>query len=109
MPMIRGIEATLYGVLKTDVDDLHQIYTQRYQNEPFVDVLPLGVAPETRSVKGSNMCRISIFRPQNDDTVVVSSVIDNLVKGAAGQAIHNMNLMFGLDETIGINQVALLP
>ena len=109
MPMIRGIEASLYAVLKTDVEDLHQIYTERYKNEPFVDVLPLGVMPETRSVKGSNMCRISVFRPQGGDTVVVSSVIDNLVKGAAGQAVHNMNLMFGLDETTGISQVALLP
>lgn len=109
MPMIRGIEASLYGVLKTDVDDLHQIYTQRYKNEPFVDVMPLGSMPETRSVKGSNMCRISVFRPQGGDTVVVSSVIDNLVKGAAGQAVHNMNLMFGLDEISGISQVALLP
>lgn len=109
MPMIRGIEASLYAVLKTDVDDLHQIYTERYKNEPFVDVLPLGVMPETRSVKGSNMCRISVFRPQGGDTVVVSSVIDNLVKGAAGQAVHNMNLMFGLDEMTGISQVALLP
>ncbi|MCW9047463.1 MAG: N-acetyl-gamma-glutamyl-phosphate reductase [Gammaproteobacteria bacterium] len=109
MPMIRGIEASLYGVLKTDVGDLHQIYTERYKNEPFVDVMPLGSMPETRSVKGSNMCRISVFRPQDGDTVVVSSVIDNLVKGAAGQAVHNMNLMFGLDETSGISQVALLP
>jgi len=109
MPMIRGIEASLYGVLKTDVDDLHQLYTERYKDEPFVDVLPAGEMPETRSVKGSNMCRIAVFRPQGGDTVVVSSVIDNLVKGAAGQAVQNMNLMFGLDEMTGISQVALLP
>ncbi len=109
MPMIRGIEASLYAVLKSDVDTLHQLYNERYADEPFVDVLPLGTMPETRSVKGSNMCRISVFRPQNGDTVVVSSVIDNLVKGAAGQAVQNMNLMFGLDETRGISQVALLP
>ena len=109
MPMIRGIEASLYGVLKADVDDLHQLYTERYKDEPFVDVLPVGEMPETRSVKGSNMCRIAVFRPQGGDTVVVSSVIDNLVKGAAGQAVHNMNLMFGLDEVTGISQVALLP
>ncbi len=109
MPMIRGIEASLYSVLKADVEDLHAIYVERYKDEPFVDVLPLGVSPETRSVKGSNMCRVSVFKPQGGDTVVVSSVIDNLVKGAAGQAIHNMNLMFGFEETTGINQVALLP
>jgi len=109
MPMIRGIEASLYGVLKTDAHDLHKLYVDRYKDEPFVDVLPLGTLPETRSVKGSNMCRISVFRPQDGDTVVVSSVIDNLVKGAAGQAVQNMNLMFDLDETTGISQVALLP
>ena len=109
MPMIRGIEASLYAVLKADIVDIHKVYTERYKNEPFVDVLPAGTMPETRSVKGSNMCRISVFRPQGCDTVVVSSVIDNLVKGAAGQAVQNMNLMFDLDETSGINQVALLP
>lgn len=108
-PMIRGIEASLYAVLKSDQVDLHDLYTQRYQNEPFVDVLPEGSMPETRSVRGSNMCRISVFRPQQADTIVVSSVIDNLVKGAAGQAIHNMNIMFRLDETMGISHVALLP
>jgi len=109
MPMIRGIEASLYAVLNADVDDLHKIYVERYQDEPFVDVLAQGMMPETRSVKGSNMCRISVFRPQGCDTVVVSSVIDNLVKGAAGQAVQNMNLMFSLNESAGISQVALLP
>jgi len=109
IPMIRGIEASLYAQLKgTDVD-LQTLYSQRYVDEPFVDVLAAGVAPETRSVKGSNMCRISVFRPQGGDTVVVSSVIDNLVKGAAGQAIQNMNIMFNLDEQAGLNQPGLLP
>ncbi|TNF36046.1 MAG: N-acetyl-gamma-glutamyl-phosphate reductase [Gammaproteobacteria bacterium] len=108
-PMIRGIEATLYAVIKDVGVDLQALYEQRYQHEVFVDVLPAGSMPETRSVKGSNMCRISVFRPQDGDTVVVSSVIDNLVKGAAGQAVHNMNIMFALDETLGINQAALLP
>jgi len=110
VPMIRGIEASLYATLKSEsIGDLHRLYMDRYENEAFVDVLPEGVMPETRSVKGANMCRISVFRPQGGDTVVVSSVIDNLVKGAAGQAIQNMNIMFGLDETLGLNQVALLP
>ena len=109
MPMIRGIEASLYAQVNTSIDNLHQLYVERYRNEPFVDVLDPGELPETRSVKGSNMCRISVFQPQNGDTVVVSSVIDNLVKGAAGQAIQNMNLMFALDESMGIGQVALLP
>ncbi|MFV2005278.1 MAG: N-acetyl-gamma-glutamyl-phosphate reductase [Gammaproteobacteria bacterium] len=110
VPMIRGIEASLYATLKSEsIGDLHRLYMDRYENEAFVDVLPEGVMPETRSVKGANMCRISVFRPQGGDTVVVSSVIDNLVKGAAGQAVQNMNIMFGLDETLGLNQVALLP
>ncbi|RKZ55830.1 MAG: N-acetyl-gamma-glutamyl-phosphate reductase, partial [Gammaproteobacteria bacterium] len=65
--------------------------------------------PETRTVRGANNCRISVFRPQQGDVIVVSSVIDNLMKGAAGQAIQNMNIMFGLEETLGLNQVALVP
>jgi len=109
LPMIRGIEASLYAVL-TDTDvDLHALYSQRYQSERFVDVLPAGTMPETRTVRGVNMCRISVFQPQGGDTVVVSSVIDNLVKGAAGQAVQNMNIMFGLNEDTGLNNVALLP
>jgi N-acetyl-gamma-glutamyl-phosphate reductase len=108
-PMIRGIEASLYAVLKSTDIDLHALYAQRYQHEVFVDVMPPGALPETRSVRASNMCRISVFRPQQGDTVVVSSVIDNLVKGAAGQAIHNMNIMFGLDETTGLQAAAMLP
>ena len=108
-PMIRGIEASLYTVIQSADIDLQALYEKRYANEPFVDVLPAGTMPETRSVKGSNMCRISVFRPQQGDMLVISSVIDNLVKGAAGQAIHNMNIMFGLNEISGIDQVALLP
>ena len=107
--MIRGIHATLYGqVLKTDVD-LQSLYEERYANEPFVDVMPAGSHPETRSVRSTNQCRIAIHRPQGEDTVVVLSVIDNLVKGAAGQAVQNMNLMFGLDEKLGLNGPAVLP
>ena len=110
VPMIRGIEATLYATLKSEsIGDLHRLYVDRYENEPFVDILPEGMMPETRTVRGANTCRISIFRPQGGDTIVVSSVIDNLVKGAAGQAIQNMNIMFGFEETLGLNQVALLP
>ncbi|RTE64626.1 N-acetyl-gamma-glutamyl-phosphate reductase [Amphritea opalescens] len=108
-PMIRGIHATLYGILKDPVDGLQALFEERYANEPFVDVMPAGSHPETRSVKGANMCRLSVFRPQNDDTVVVLSVIDNLVKGAAGQAIQNMNIMFGFDETEGLRHAGMLP
>jgi N-acetyl-gamma-glutamyl-phosphate reductase len=107
-PLIRGIHATLYARLTRDVD-LQQLFEQQYQSERFVDVLPAGSHPETRSVRGSNQCRIAVHRPQGGDTVVVLSVIDNLVKGAAGQAVQNMNIMFGFSETLGLEQVPLLP
>ncbi len=107
-PMIRGIHATLYAKLSTKID-LQTLYEKRYANEPFVDVLPAGKHPETRSVRGSNICRIAVYRPQDHDTAVVLSVTDNLVKGAAGQAVQNMNLMFGFHETLGIQHVPLLP
>lgn len=110
MPMIRGIHATLYSVLKDPVGpDLQTLFEERYRNEPFVDVMPAGSHPETRSVKGSNMCRISVHQPQGEDVVVVLSVIDNLVKGASGQAVQIMNLMFDLPERSGLEQVALMP
>lgn len=107
-PMIRGIHATLYARLTQSVD-LQALYEDRFADEPFVDVLPPGSHPDTRSVRAANHCRIAVHRPQNGDTVVVLSVIDNLVKGAAGQAVQNMNLMFGLDECAGLNLVPVLP
>ncbi|PRY64760.1 N-acetyl-gamma-glutamyl-phosphate reductase [Vreelandella songnenensis] len=108
-PMIRGIHATLYSQLTTGADDLQALFEQRYANEPFVDVMPAGSHPETRSVKGINTCRLAVHRPEGSNTVVVLSVIDNLVKGASGQAIQNLNLMFGFDETLGLNAPALMP
>lgn len=108
-PMIRGIHATLYSTLLDTSVDLQALYEERYADEPFVDVMPAGSHPETRSVKGVNHCRIAVHRPQGGDTVVVLSVIDNLVKGAAGQALQNMNIMFGLPETRGLEMAALLP
>lgn len=109
LPMIRGIHATLYSRLTTSGTDLQALYEERYKDEPFVDVMPAGSHPETRSVRGVNHCRMAIHQPQGSDTVVVLSVIDNLTKGAAGQAVQNMNLMCGFDESLGLNQVALLP
>lgn len=109
VPMIRGIEATLYATVKDHFTNLQELYEQRYAKEPFVDILPAGSHPQTRSVKGTNVCRIAIHRPQNGDLVVILSVIDNLVKGAAGQAIQNMNILFGLDETMGLTNIALMP
>jgi N-acetyl-gamma-glutamyl-phosphate reductase len=107
-PMIRGIHATLYAQIKTDVN-LQTLFEQRYANEIFVDVLPAGSHPETRSVRGSNHCRIAVHRPQGGDTVVVLSVIDNLVKGAAGQAVQNLNIMFDLPEATALGVIPLLP
>ena len=107
-PMIRGIHATLYARITKEAD-FQALFEQRYANEPFVDVLPPGSHPETRSVRAANVCRIAVHRPQGGSTLVICSVIDNLVKGAAGQAIQNMNLMFGLPEQSGLQQLAVLP
>ena len=107
-PMIRGIHATLYARIKRDAD-FQALYEQRYSKETFVDVMPLGSHPETRSVRGANCCRIAVHRPQDGDTLVVLSVIDNLVKGAAGQAVQNMNIMFELAEDAALTQLPLLP
>lgn len=109
VPMIRGIHATLYGRLRDRGIDLQGLFEQRYRHEPFVDVLPAGSHPETRSVRGANACRLAVHRPGDGDTVVVLSVIDNLVKGAAGQAVQNMNLLFKLDEAAGLDAPGLLP
>ena len=108
VPMIRGIHATLYARLKSD-QDLQALFENHYRDEPFVDVLPAGQLPQTRSVRGANHCRLAVSRPQNRDTVVVTAVEDNLVKGASGQAVQAMNIMFGFDETLGLTGVALLP
>ena len=111
-PLIRGIEATLYARLTKDVD-LQALFETRYANEYFVDVMPAKSHPETRSVRASNLCRIAVHRPQGslagDNTVVVLSVIDNLVKGAAGQAVQNMNILFDLPENTALTQVPVMP
>jgi len=108
-PMIRGIHATLYARLtKADID-LQGLYEARYAGEPFVDVMPPGSHPDTRSVRASNVCRIAVHRPQGGDIAVVLAVIDNLVKGAAGQAVQNMNLMSGLPESTGLTAPPVLP
>ena len=110
IPMTRGIHATLYSTLSGDLAvDLQALYRDYYQDEPFVDVLDEGVCPETRFVRGQNRCQMAIARPQQGRTVVVLSVIDNLVKGAAGQAVQNMNIMFGFEEAAGLNFIAVNP
>jgi N-acetyl-gamma-glutamyl-phosphate reductase len=111
-PLIRGIHATLYARVTKEVD-FQQLFEKRYEGEPFVDVMPAGSHPDTRSVRAANTCRIALHRPpqsaRGSDTLVVLSVIDNLVKGASGQAVQNMNLMFGLPEAAGLEQVAVVP
>ena len=111
-PIIRGIHATLYARITKEAD-FQKLYEKRFAGEPFVDVMPAGSHPDTRSVRAANTCRIAVHRPPErtgrSDTLVVLSVIDNLTKGASGQAVQNMNLMFGLPETLGLDQVAVVP
>jgi N-acetyl-gamma-glutamyl-phosphate reductase len=107
-PMIRGIHATLYAQLNKEAD-IQKLYEKRYIAEPFVDVMPVGSHPDTRSVRAANLCRIAIHQPQGGNMLVILSVIDNLVKGAAGQAIQNMNLICGLPETTGLTALPILP
>ena len=107
LPLNRGIHATLYARLIDGSTDVHDLYESRYGGEPFVRVLPTGSHPQTSQVRAGNDCAIAVH--VSGKRVIVLSVIDNLVKGAAGQAIQNMNLMFGLDETLGLRQAALMP
>lgn len=107
-PMIRGIHATLYARINAE-GDYQALIENRYRSEPFVDVLPFASHPETRSVRAANICRIALHRPQGGNTLVILSVIDNLVKGAAGQAVQNMNIMCGFDECAGLTQIPVLP
>lgn len=111
LPIIRGIHATLYADIKEGVDevDLQEVFESRYRDERFVDVLPAGSHPETRSVRGANTVRLAVHRPQGRGRVVVLAVEDNLVKGAAGQAVQNMNLLLGLDEAAGLTMPPLSP
>ena len=108
VPMVRGILATVYARITKDTD-FQSLYEKRFAKEPFVDVMPPGTQPETRWVRGTNQCRIAVHRPLDARTLVVLAVEDNLVKGAAGQAVQNMNLMFGFPETEGLEQLAVVP
>jgi N-acetyl-gamma-glutamyl-phosphate reductase len=111
VPMIRGMHSTLYAKLNKAIDnaELQQLVENTYRNEPFVDVMPFGSHPETRSVRGSNTLRISLHRPNNGPTLIILVVQDNLMKGASGQAVQCMNLMFGLQETCGLTHIPILP
>ncbi len=111
VPMVRGMLSTLYVKIKPEAlnTDFQALYEQRYANEAFVDVMPAGSLPETRTVRASNKLRIALHRPGNGDTLVIVVIQDNLVKGAAGQAVQNMNVMFNLPEATGLQHVAILP
>lgn len=111
IPMIRGMLSTIYVKLseKGKSTDLQALFETRYKNERFVDVLPAGTLPETRSVRGSNQIRIALHKQANAEYLTLVVVQDNLVKGAAGQAVQNMNIMFGLAENTGLEIVPLLP
>ena len=111
VPMVRGMLSTIYARILPQARevDFQALFEARYADEPFVDVMPFGSLPETRSVRAANTVRIALHRPGKGDRLVILVVQDNLVKGASGQAVQNMNLMFGLPETTGLNQVAILP
>ena len=109
VPMIRGMQATLYVRLtKADVD-VQSLYEKRYAGEPFVDVMPPRSEPDTRSTRAANVCRIAVHRPEGGDIAVILAVQDNLVKGAAGQAVQSLNVIFGLPETTGLEQYPMVP
>jgi N-acetyl-gamma-glutamyl-phosphate reductase len=111
VPMNRGILSTIYvrGTGGKTPEDLHGILAKRYSNEPFVHVLAFGELPQTRHVRGSNMTFIGLAADRIAGRAIIVSALDNLVKGAAGQAVQNMNLMFGWPETMGLEQIALFP
>ena len=107
--MLLRSEATIYVDLLDSSVDVQPYFENAYKNEEFVKILPKGTYPETRSVKSSNYCQIAVQYVEHSNKLVIMSVIDNLVKGAAGQAIQNMNLMFGLKEQEGLSQIGILP
>ncbi|MGB7299000.1 MAG: N-acetyl-gamma-glutamyl-phosphate reductase [Burkholderiaceae bacterium] len=111
LPIIRGIHSTVYARLQPGAldTDFQALYEERYRSEAFVDVMPAGSTPETRSVRASNFMRIAVHRPPDSDLLMLLIVEDNLVKGASGQAVQVMNLMFGLDETTGLTQIPIQP
>jgi len=111
MPMARGILATTYVKLKgsATADDLRDMLRNTYKDEPFVKVLADGVAPQTRHVRASNLCLINVFADRLPGRAIIISAIDNLVKGASGQAIQNFNIMYGFEETLGLDLVPVFP
>ncbi|MBC6427931.1 MAG: N-acetyl-gamma-glutamyl-phosphate reductase [Cellvibrionales bacterium] len=110
LPVNRGILATIYADLAPGTAaDVRQLYDNAFAAEPFVDLLPPGQQPSLRAVRGTNRCQIAIEKPQDRNRLVITAAIDNLVKGAAGQALQNMNIMGGLPEASGLQTAALIP
>lgn len=111
VPMIRGIHSTLYATILPEArgTDFQALYENHFRDEIFVDVMPPGSHPETRSVRASNKVRIAVHRPEGGDLLVILVVEDNLVKGAAGQGVQCMNILFGLDESAGLMHIPVLP
>lgn len=107
LPITRGMQATIYAA--GEAEAVHDVLVARYANEPFVDILPMGKVPEVQHVRGSNLCRIGVVADRMPGRVIVLSVLDNLMKGASGQAVQNANLMLGLDETAGLRLSPIFP
>ena len=111
LPLDRGILTTIYARLSKDTDPahVHELYRKAYRNEPFTRVLGLGRFPNVKNVRGTNLCELGVAVNKRTNTLVVVTAIDNLVKGASGQAVHNMNIMMGFDETTALKSIALFP
>ena len=107
VPMIRGMQATIYA--RGDAQNVYDTLAKFYADEPFVDVIPFKTTPQTQHVRGSNLCRISVFPDRINGRVIILSVLDNLMKGASGQALQNANLMLGLSETAGLSMSPMFP
>lgn len=105
LPVNRGIVSTIYVKVDKDLDEIYKIYKETYQNERFVHVLPLGKNADLKFVTYTNDCHISLHMDERDHTLIIASTIDNMIKGTAGQAIQNMNLMYGLPEETGLQMV----
>ena len=111
LPVDRGILTTIYGLMrkKKTVEEIVKIYNETYKKEPFVRVLEYGVYPNIKNVRGTNICEVGLKLNERTNTLIVVTAIDNLVKGASGQAVHNMNIMMGIDEKTALDTIALFP
>jgi len=111
VPLDRGILTTIYAKLveSLEVKEIHDAYASFYRKEPFTEVLPLGKFPNVKNVRGTNLCHVGIAVNKRTSTLVVVTAIDNLVKGASGQAVHNMNIIMGFDEETALSAIALCP